>query len=137
MALTRSVRIQRDNGKVLNLISNDMVRSAVEIGALYKLRWQIELLFRWMKQHLKIRKFLGNNDNAIKLQIYAAMIAYALLRLAAKTHKVTHPILRFADLLRKFLFERRDIAAIERPPAVNPSKKRDRSSPDQMSLCYV
>ncbi len=94
-------------------------------------------LFRWIKQHLKIRKFLSANENAIKLQVYAAMIAYALLRLAAKTKKVAHSILRFTDLMRKFLFERRKLAAIEKPPAVNPNRKRDKSSPDQMSFCYV
>jgi IS4 transposase len=89
-----------------------------------------------MKQHLKIRKFLGANENAIKLQIYAAMIAYAPLRLAAKTKKVTHSILRFTDLVRKFLFERRKLAAIEKPPAVHP-RKSDRTSPNQMSFCYA
>jgi putative transposase len=133
----RRIRVERDNGKVLDFITNDMVRTAVEIGNLYKSRWQIELLFRWLKQHLKIRKFLGNNDNAIKLQIYAAVIAYALLRLAARTHKVVHPILRFTDLVRAFLLERRDIAAIERPPRTNPRHKIDRSSPNQMSLSYA
>src|SRR5580704_13337117 len=69
----RRITIRRENGKVLSFITNDMSRTAVEIGALYKGRWQIELLFRWIKQHLKFRKFLGNNQNAIKLQIYAAM----------------------------------------------------------------
>jgi putative transposase len=133
----RRVRVQRDNGKTLSLLTNDMTRSAVAIAALYKTRWQIELLFRWIKQHLKFRKFLGHNENAIKLQIYAAVIAYALLRLAARTHKVAHPILRFTDLVRKFLFERRDLAAIEKPPPVNPSRKQDKSSPDQLSLRYA
>ncbi len=133
----RRIRIQRDNGKALSLLTNDRKRSALEIGALYKGRWQIELLFRWIKQHLKIRKFLGVNENAIKLQIYAAMIAYALLRLAAKTKKVAHSILRFTDLVRKFLFERRKLAAIEKPPPVHPNRKSDRTSPNQMSFCYV
>lgn len=133
----RRIRIQRDDGKVLAFITNDMARTAVEIGNLYKGRWQIELLFRWLKQHLKICKFLGNNDNAIKLQIYAAVIAYALLRLAARTYEVVHPILRFTDLVRAFLLERRDIAAIERPPRTNPSDKIDKSSPNQMSFSYA
>jgi putative transposase len=60
-----------------------------------------------------------------------------LLRLAARTHKVVHPILRFTDLVRAFLLERRDIAAIERPPRTNPSGKIDKSSPNQMSFSYV
>ena len=71
------------------------------------------------------------------MQIYAAMIAYALLRLAARAHKVAHPILRFTDRVRKFLFERREIAAIEKPPPINPSRKQDKSSPDQLSLRYA
>jgi putative transposase len=65
------------------------------------------------------------------------VIAYALLRLAARTHKVVHPILRFTDLVRAFLLERRDIAAIERPPRTNPRHKIERSSPNQMSFSYA
>jgi putative transposase len=118
-------------------LTNDLERSPVEIGALYKGRWQIELLFRWMKQHLKIRKFLGNNDNAIRLQLLAAMIAFALLRIAARTFRVSMSILRFRDLVAQFIFERRNIAAIEKPPPVNPSKRRDRTVANQMSLAYV
>src|SRR3984885_15066719 len=133
----RRITIQRENGKVLSFITNDMSRKAVEIGALYKGRWQIELLFRWIKQNLKFRKFLGNNKNAIKLQIYAAMIAYALLRLAARTYKVTHTILRFTDLVRACVFERREIATIQRAPTPHAIRKIDKSSPDQMSFCYV
>ena len=72
----RRIRVKRDNGAKITLITNDLERTAVEIAALYKARWQIELLFRWIKQHLDIRKFLGTNDNAIRLQVFAAMIAY-------------------------------------------------------------
>jgi putative transposase len=133
----RRVRIKRDNGQQITLLTNDLKRSAVAIGALYKGRWQIELLFRWIKQNLKIRKFIGNNDNAIRLQLFAAMIAFALLRIAANVHKVRVPILRFTDLVGQFLFERRHIADIERPPPVHPSTKRDRASPDQLSFSYA
>ncbi len=134
----RRITIKRHkDGSTINFLSNDFDRSAVAIAALYRGRWQIELLFRWIKQHLKIRKFLGNNDNAIRLQLIAAMIAYALLRIAAKVHRVQIPILRFIDLVAQCIFERRDIAAIDKPPPLNPSKKRDRNSPNQMSFCYV
>jgi putative transposase len=133
----RRVRIERENGQQIPLLTNDLQRSAVEIGALYKGRWQIELLFRWLKQNLKIRKFLGNNDNAIRLQLFAAMIAFALLRIAASVHKVRLPILRFTDLVGQFLFERRQIGDIEKPPPINPSAKRDKSSPNQLSFNYA
>jgi putative transposase len=134
----RRVRVKRhEGGGTIVLLTNDLERSPVEIGALYKGRWQIELLFRWMKQHLKIRKFLGNNDNAIRLQLLAAMIAFALLRIAARTFRVSMSILRFRDLVAQFIFERRNIAAIDKPPPVNPSKRRDRTVANQMSLAYV
>jgi IS4 transposase len=133
----RRVRVERDDGKPITLLTNDLTRSAVEIGALYKGRWQIELLFRWLKQHLKIRKFLGANDNAIRLQLFAAMIAFALLRIAANAHKVRLPILRFTDLVGCCLFERRQIGDIERPPPINPSKKRDRFDPNQINFNYA
>jgi putative transposase len=134
----RRVRLQRHQGDgIITLLTNDLERSAVEIGALYKLRWQIELLFRWIKQHLNIRKFLGNNDNAIRLQLFAAMIAYALLRIAARTHRIAIPILRFTDLVTHCLFERRRIETIDKPPPVNPSHRKDRAAPNQMSFTYA
>jgi putative transposase len=136
MKLRRITVKRHANDAAIELLTNDMKRSAVAIAALYKGRWQIELLFRWMKQHLGIRKFLGNNDNAIRLQLIAAMIAYALVRIAAKVHRVAIPILRFLNLVAQCIFDRRDIAAIDKPPPVNPSKKRDRTSPDQYRLCY-
>ena len=80
----RRIRVKRDKGATITLITNDLKRTAVEIAALYKSRWQIELLFRWIKQHLDIRTFLGTNETAIRLQVFAAMIAYLLLRLAAR-----------------------------------------------------
>lgn len=134
----RRVTVKRhQNGDTITLLTNDLSRSAVQIGALYKGRWQIELLFRWIKQHLKIRRFLGRSANAIKLQIYAAMIAFTLLRIAKSVHRISIPILRFTDLVVQCLFERRDIAAIRKPPKVNPNRKQPRFSPNQLELDYV
>ena len=63
----RRIKMRRDKGGVITLLANDLACTAVEIAALYKSRRQIELLFRWTKQHLNTGKFLGNNDNAIGL----------------------------------------------------------------------
>ena len=133
----RRLIVQRQEGDTITLLTNDLERSAVDIAQLYKGRWQIELLFRWIKQHLKIRKFLGYNDNAIRLQLFAAMIAYALLRIAARAFRVAIPILRFTELVMQCLFERRAIDAIDKPPPVNPNRRRDRTSPDQIGFAYV
>jgi len=132
----RRIRIKRDNGGTITLLTNDLTRTAIEIAALYKSRWQIELLFRWIKQHLDIRKFLGTNDNAIRLQILAAMIVYLLLRIAARVNCIKMLPLRFAELVCQFLFTRRPIAQITKPPPVNPSRRKERGCPDQIEFCY-
>ncbi len=122
---------------MITLLTNDLARTAVEIAALYKSRWQIELLFRWIKQHLRIRKFLGANDNAIRVQILTAMIAYLLLRIAARVNCVKMLPLRLTELVRQFLFTRRAIVAITDPPPINASQRQPRSSPDQLEFCYA
>lgn len=132
----RRIKVRRDKGGMITLITNDLERTAVEIAALYKSRWQIELLFRWIKQHLNLRKFMAKNDNAIRLQILAAMIAYLLLRLARRLNSLKMLDLRFAELVCQRLFMRTPIAKIDRPPPVNPSKPKPRRSPDQLGFCY-
>jgi putative transposase len=132
----RRIKVRRADGKRITLLTNDRKRTALEIAALYKDRWQIELLFRWIKQHLNIRKFLGTSENAIRLQLIAAMIAYLLLRIAAQINAIKMSPLRLAELIGQFLFTRRPIAKIDKPPPVNPSKRRPTASQDQLELCY-
>ena len=64
-----------ETGKILRILTNDLDASAEEIAALYKRRWEIELFFRWVKQNLKIKTFLGTSENAIRIQIEVALIA--------------------------------------------------------------
>ena len=117
----RRIELRRDDGTVLAILSNDLRRPAATLAGFYRTRWQIELLFRWIKQHLKIRKFIGNSENAIRLQIHAALIAYLLLRLAANQSRSNLKPIRFADLVRAQIFSRKTIADIHktcphRPP---------------------
>ena len=133
----RRIKVRRDQGGVITLITNDMQRSAVEIAALYKIRWQIELLFRWIKQHLRIRKFLGNNQNAIQIQVLAAMIAYLLIRLAARLNVLKFPMLRLAELVGQSLFTRKRFNQIDRPPPVNKSKPMPKQPTNQLAFCYA
>lgn len=132
----RRITVQREGAGKITLITNDMQRPAVAIAALYKARWQIELLFRWIKQHLAIKRFLGRNENAIRLQILAAMIAFALLRIAQRFHRVTMPPLRFAQLVGSCLFVRKPLSHIDQPPPVHPSAAKPAFSPLQHELCY-
>src|SRR5229473_4688984 len=133
----RRIKVKRDNGGTITLITNDLERTAVEIAALYKSRWQIELLFRWIKQHLNLRKLIGNNRNAISLQVIAAMIAYLLLRIAKRLNSLKIPDLRLAELVCQRLFMRKSIAEIDTPPPVNPSKPCAKFSLDQLGFYYV
>ena len=133
----RRIRVKRDKGGIITLLTNDMERSAVAIAALYKMRWQIELLFRWLKQHLNLATFLGRSDNAIRIQLITAMIAYLLLRIAARESRASMPAIRFADLVAAALFVRKPLTRLDKPPEVNDSHARPRSSPNQLELCYA
>ena len=85
----REVQVRIETGKVLRLFTNDMNASAEDIAALYKRRWEIELFFRWIKQTLKIKHFLGTSENAVRIQVTVALIAFMLLRLAMRLTKLS------------------------------------------------
>ena len=105
----REVRVRIETGKILRILTNDLDASAQQIADLYKRRWAIELFFRWVKQTLKIRHFLGTNENAVRIQIAVALIAFLLLRLAQTTQKAVSSPLAFARLVRANLMHRRRI----------------------------
>jgi Transposase DDE domain/Domain of unknown function (DUF4372) len=105
----REVRVATETGKVLRILSNDLDATAQEIADLYKRRWAIELFFRWIKQTLKITRFLGTSENAIRIQIAVALMAFLLLRLAQAAQKTIQSPLAFARLIRANLMHRRRI----------------------------
>jgi hypothetical protein len=108
-APVREVTVRIETGKVLRILSNDLDAPAQEIADLYKRRWAIELFFRWVKQTLKIRHFVGTSENAVRLQIAVALIAFVLLRLAQTTQDAIKSPLAFARLVRTNLMHRRRI----------------------------
>ena len=116
----REVRIKTGTGKVLRILSNDLDAPAQEIADLYKRRWAIELFFRWVKQTLKIRHFIGNSENAVRIQIAVAMIAYLLLRLAQDTQTIVKSPLAFARLVRANLMHRKRIDRLLKPKTPPP-----------------
>lgn len=111
----REVRVKTDTGKVLRIFSNDLDASAEQIAQLYKRRWAIELFFRWIKQTLKIRHFLGTSLNAVRIQIAVALIAFLLLRLAQAAQKAVKSPLAFARLVRANLMHRRRLDRLLEP----------------------
>ena len=115
-ALVREVQVIIETGKVLRIFTNDLTATAQEIADLYKRRWAIELFFRWVKQTLKISHFLGISENAVRIQIIVALIAFLLLRLAHEAHKIVASLLAFARLIRANLMHRKAIADLLKPP---------------------
>ena len=115
--------MRAQTGKVLRILSNDLDASAQEIADLYKRRWQIELFFRWVKQTLKIGHFLGTSENAVRIQIAVALIAFLLLRLAQAAQNTINSPLAFARLVRANLMHRRPIDRLLEPPPTIPANK--------------
>ena len=113
-SLVREVRVVIEAGKVLRIFTNDLSASAEEIAALYKRRWAIELFFRWVKQTLKIGHFLGTSENAVRIQIVVALIAFLLLRLTHDANRVVVSPLAFARLIHANLMDRRPVTELLR-----------------------
>ena len=111
----REVRVRIDTGKVLRILTNDLDAPAQEIADLYKRRWAIELFFRWVKQTLKITRFLGTSENAVRIQIAVALIALLLLRLAQQLQETVKSPLMFLRLVRVNLMHRRSLDALLPP----------------------
>jgi hypothetical protein len=112
----REVHVVIASGKTLRLVTNDLTSTAEEIAQLYKTRWEIELFFRWIKQTLKIRKFLGTSENAMRIQVAVALIAYLLLRMAHAIQSRVTSLLAFARLVRANLMHLRSLHDLDRPP---------------------
>lgn len=118
----REVRVATETGKVLRLLTNDLDAPAQEIADLYKRRWAIELFFRWVKQNLNIRHFLGTSENAVRIQIAVALIAYLLLSLARQACTAIKSPLVFARLVRHNIMHRRALDHLQTPhppPQIN------------------
>jgi len=113
----REVCVRIDTGKVLRILTNDLDAPAIEIAELYKRRWQIELFFRWIKQTLKIKHFLGQSENAVRIQIAVALIAFLLLRLAYALQQAVPSLLAFTRLIRSNIMHRRPLdRLLDQPP---------------------
>jgi hypothetical protein len=111
----REITVTIDTGKVLRIVTNDLDAPAEEIAELYKQRWQIELFFRWVKQTLRIKHFIGITENAVRIQIAIALIAFLILRMAQAAQKSVRSPLEFARLVRANLMQRRPIDRLLEP----------------------
>lgn len=96
----------RPGESALVLATNDLNAPPEQIARLYKDRWQIELYFKWIKQHLNIGCFLGRSENAVRVQILTALISYLLLKLYRQAHGLSTTTWHLLAELRATLFQR-------------------------------
>jgi len=102
----RRIKIKDAEGKTLVFLTNHLNLSAQSIADLYRCRWQIELFFKWIKQHLRIKSFFGTSENAVKSQIWIAVSVYVLVAILRKRLNITASLYEMLQILSLTMFER-------------------------------
>jgi len=132
--LRRIQAVREDTGEILVFLTNHFGLGASTIAAIYKDRWQIELFFKAIKQNLKIKTFVGTSANAVKTQIWTALISMLLLRYLQMSSKFGWSLSNLVALLRMNLFTHRDLMAWLNQPFSMPPDPQDEP---QASLAFV
>ena len=99
-----------ETGKTLIFLTNNTALPALTIAALYKSRWQVELFFKWIKQHLRIKKFLGTSENAVKTQVWCAIATYVLIAIVKKELQLDASLYTCLQILSVSVFEKTEIS---------------------------
>ncbi len=99
----------KETGKVLIFLTNNFQLKATDIAQLYKHRWKIELFFKWIKQHLKVKSFWGQSENAVKTQVWIAISVYVLVAIAKKRFMLKQSLYEILQILSISIFERMPI----------------------------
>ncbi len=102
----RRIKYRDPEGRVLVFLTNDFSLPALTIAELYKARWQIELFFKWIKQHLRIKVFFGTSANAVKTQIWIAVCVYLLIAITKKRLKIEQSLYTILQILSVSVFEK-------------------------------
>ena len=113
--LRRVVYFDEDTGKTLEFLTNNLTLPALTICALYKQRWQVELFFKWIKQHLRIKSFFGTSENAVKTQVWVAISTYVLIAIVKKRLHLDHSLHEILRVLNLNMFETTQIPALLEP----------------------
>lgn len=107
--LRRIKYLDRERGKTLVFLTNDFVLPPLTVADLYRARWQVELFFKWIKQHLRIKSFFGTTANAVKTQIWIAVSVYVLVAIVRSRTRLDASLHTFLQILSLTLFERTPI----------------------------
>lgn len=114
--LRRIKFIDAEQGKVLVFLTNNFTLTALEIALLYKYRWKVELFFKWIKQHLKIKAFWGTSMNAVKTQVYIAIITFTLVAVIRSKLKLNRSTYEILQILGVSLFDKMPINQLLQSP---------------------
>lgn len=109
VALRRVAYYSSETGKRLVFLTNNFALPALTVARLYRYRWQIELFFKWIKQHLRIKRFFGTSDNSVKTQIWTAVAVYVLVAIVKKRLGLEHNLYTILQILSLTLFEKTPI----------------------------
>ena len=109
MPLRRIKFYDSETNATLIFLTNNFDLPAITIAKLYKCRWQVELFFKWIKQHLRIKKFYGTSENAVKTQIWIAVSVYVLIAILKKRLNIDHSLYTILQILSITLFEKMPI----------------------------
>jgi len=109
-ALRRVSYFDAETNKRLNFLTNNFVLPALTIAQIYKCRWQVELFFKWIKQHLRIKAFYGTSENAVKTQIWIAVSMYVLVAIVRKRLELDASLYQILQILSVSLFEKTPIS---------------------------
>jgi|TARA_B100000315_G_scaffold11594_2_gene11169 IS4 transposase len=93
-------------GKTFNFLTNNFAIPAPTVADLYRYRWQVELFFKWIKQHLRIKRFFGTSENAVKSQIWIAISVYVLVAIIKKRLDIKADLYTILQILSLTLFEK-------------------------------
>jgi hypothetical protein len=106
-----------ESGRTLVFLTNNTALPPLTIAALYKSRWQVELFFKWIKQHLRIKRFLGTSENAVKTQIWSAVSTYVLIAIVKKELHLDASLYTLLQILSVSVFEKTLISCALQPDA--------------------
>ena len=111
-ALRRITFVDTETNSRLKFLTNNFVLPAFTIAQIYKCRWQVELFFKWVKQHLRIRSFFGTSENAVKTQIWIAVSVYVLVAIVRKRLGLDATLYQILQILSIALFEKEPILQV-------------------------
>src|SRR5438876_3065098 len=133
-ALRRITFVDKQTNKRLKFLTNNFALPALTIAQIYKSRWQVELFFKWIKQHLRIKAFYGTSENAVKTQIWIAISVYVLVAIVRKRLRLESSLYQILQILSLTLFEKEPILQLIQASDEEPNTMRN---PNQLILFEI